>query len=126
MKGGLTLESSDKPLEFVEVYFSKGTNLGVEFDKGGSVLLPVDRIVDGEHFSQKFVIETDFDEKSWRLTLSWSPSRAGDERIPWSELDGISIKARDHPLYGTKNEQSGLYHDTLPAGCYICREEVCM
>lgn len=120
------MNSSNEPLEFAEVFFSKGTNLGVEFDKGGSILLPVDKIVDGEHFSQRFVIETDFDEKTWQLTLSWSPSRSGDERIPWNELDGKIINAREHPLYGTKNEQAGLYHATLPAGCYICREEACV
>ena len=109
--------------EFVEVYFSTGTHLGVEFTESGSVILPVDEVLEGERFSQRFVIRTDFDEKSWKLALSRSPSRAGDERIPWSRLDNKPIDARDHPLYGTKNEQAGLYHETLPAGCYVCREE---
>ena len=112
--------------EFVEVYFSEGTHLGVEFTESGSVILPVDEVLEGERFSQRFVIRTDFDEKSWKLALSWSPSRAGDERIPWSRLDNKPIDARDHPLYGTKNEQAGLYHETLPAGCYVCREESVM
>lgn len=109
-------------LEAVEVYFSAGTHLGVEFETAGSVLLPVDRVIEGERFSQRFVIETEFDEQNWELTLSWSPSRAGDERIPWNKLDGKEINARDHPLFGTKNEQAGLYHGILPAGCYVCRK----
>ena len=113
-------------VESVEVYFSAGTHLGVEFTKSGSVILPVDEVLEGERFSQRFVIRTDFDEKSWKLVLSWSPSRAGDERIPWDRLDNKPIDARKHPLYGTKNEQAGLYHQTLPAGCYVCREESVM
>lgn len=108
--------------ESVEVYFSAGTHLGVEFGTAGSVLLPVDRVVEGERFSQRLVVETYFDDNWWRLTLSWSPSRAGDERIPWDKLNKKQIDARNHPLFGTKNEQAGLYHETLPAGCYVCRE----
>ena len=113
-------------VESVEIYFSEGTHLGVDFTESGSVILPVDEVLDGERFSQRLVIRTDFDEKSWKLTLSWSPSRAGDERIPWNLLDGKTIDARKHPLFGTKNEQAGLYHQTLPAGCYVCREESVM
>ena len=45
--------------EFVEVYFSTGTHLGVEFTESGSVILPVDEVLEGERFSQRFVIRTD-------------------------------------------------------------------
>jgi hypothetical protein len=113
-------------LEYVEVYFSVGTHLGVPVTENGSVILPVDSVLEGERFSQRFVIQTDFGNESWKLVLSWSPSRAGDERISWGHLDGKPIDARKHPLYGTKNEQAGLYHETLPAGCYVCREESLM
>lgn len=110
--------------EYIEVFFSQGLHLGdVEFEKGASVVLAV-KPVEGERFSQRFVVTTEFDSKTYKLVLSWSPSRAGEERIPWSSLDGKPINPREHPLYGTKNEQAGLYHDTLPAGCYVCREEM--
>ena len=109
--------------ETIEVYFTKGVHLDTTFDEPGSGLILV-QVEEGERFSSRLVVRVnDFGGKNFRLVLSWSPSRAGDERISWSKLDGKTIDASKHPLYGTKNEQAGLYHETLPAGCYVIRDE---
>ncbi len=109
--------------EEIEIYFTKGKHLGVPFADSGIASLTVVPI-SGDRFSSCFtVLVEDFGGSNFELILSWSPSRAGDERIPWSKLLKKEIDAREHPLFGTKNEQEGLYHPTLPAGCYIVREE---
>jgi hypothetical protein len=118
--------------EEIEIYFTKGEHLGVPFSESGIVSLGV-LPVSGERFGSCFtVLVEDFGGSSFELKLTWSPSRAGDERIPWNRMItnspdgktiyGKEIDAREHPLFGTKNEQEGLYHPTLPAGCYILRE----
>ena len=115
--------SETEETEEIEIYFTKGTHIGVPFSESGIAPLEVTPL-NGERFSASFtVLVKDFGGKSFELVLSWSPSRAGDERIPWNKMLKKEIDAREHPLFGTKNEQSGLYHPTLPAGCYIVREE---
>ena len=109
--------------ETIEVYFSKGVHLGTTFEEPGSGLILV-QVLEGERFSSRLVVlVNDFGGNDYKLVLSWSPSRAGDERISWSKLDDKPIDSSKHPLFGTKNEQAGLYHETLPAGCYVIREE---
>ena len=110
----------------IEIYFPIGSHFGGELvteDKGGIGVMFVIP-VEGDEFSQRYVVLAEFADRQFKLVLSWSPSRAGDERIPWDKLDGKTIDPREHPLYGTKNEQAGLYHKTLPPGCYIVREEI--
>lgn len=109
--------------ESIEVYFTKGQHLGINIDTPGAAVLMVTPL-EGERFSQRFVVLTDFGDNTYKLVLSWSPSRAGEERIPWGTLDGKEIDPTKHPLFGTKNEQAGLYHETLPPGCYVVREEI--
>ncbi len=106
----------------IEVYFPKGSHFGgqlVNEDKGGIGVLFVIP-VEGSEFSQRYTVLASFGERQFKLVLSWSPSRAGDERISWSSIEGSPIDATKHPLFGTKNEQ-GL--GILPAGCYVVREE---
>lgn len=110
----------------IEAYFPVGSHLGGELvikDKGGIGVMFVTPL-EGDEFSQRYVVLADWANRQFKLVLSWSPSRAGDERISWTQLNGETIDAKDHPLYGTKNEQTGLYHKTLPPGCYIVREEI--
>jgi len=108
----------------LEIYFPKGTHLGGQLvnvtDKGGiGILFAIP--VEGDEFSQRYTVLAEFGERQFKLVLSWSPSRAGDERISWSNFNGEPIDATKHPLFGTKNEKG---FDKLPAGCYVIREEV--
>lgn len=88
---------------------------------GGAIAIFQVQNINGELFSESLECTMDFGEELLLLNLSWSPSRAGSEKIPWNMLNGKPIDSKDHPLYGTKNEQDGLYHPTLPAGCYVLR-----
>lgn len=88
---------------------------------GGAIVLFPSQNISGELFSESLECTIEFGEELLLLNLSWSPSRAGSEKIPYTTLNGKPIEVKDHPLYGTKNEQDGLYHPTLPAGCYILR-----
>lgn len=107
----------------IEIYFPNGSHLGGEFvikDKGGIGTMYVVP-VEGDEFSQRYVVLADFADRQFKLVLSWSPSRAGDERISWSNFNGEPIDTAKHPLFGTKNEQDS---DKFSAGCYVIREEV--
>ena len=88
---------------------------------GGAIVVLSGQNISGELFSESLECTIEFGEELLLLNLSWSPSRAGSEKIPYTILNGKPIEVKDHPLYGTKNEQDGLYHPTLPAGCYVLR-----
>ena len=61
--------------------------------------------VEGNEFSQRYTVLASFGERQFKLVLSWSPSRAGDERIPWDKLDGKTIDPRKHPLLGLRTNK---------------------
>ena len=107
----------------VEIYFPAREPLfNTDNDEEHIALMPVE-ILSGTPFEE---IETllKWGEEEYFLTLLWSPSRAGLEKIPYSTLDGKPIDITKHPLFNTKNEQEGLYHPTLKAGCYRIKEGV--
>ena len=106
-------------LESIEIYLPKGCGFfgtGGDTEDGEIHLMKV-QMGEGERFSH---IEAYYEEEgcTYLLQLTWCPRRAGKEKIPLTTLDGKEIDPTKHPLWGTKNEIAGVYHPTLPAGCY--------
>ena len=106
-------------LESIEIYFPEGS---VFFDADGNKvdgeIHPMEvEMGEGERFSHTTAY-WDSGDATYLLHLTWSPRRAGKEKIPLTTLDGKEIDPTKHPLWGTKNEIAGVYHPTLPAGCY--------
>jgi hypothetical protein len=106
--------------ELLEVFITKNEHFP-DCPPGGAIVVLPGQNISGELFSESVECTLDYGGDLLLLHLSWSPSRAGSEKIPYTTLDGKPIEVKDHPLYGTKNEQEGLYHPTLPAGCYVLR-----
>ena len=107
-------------LENIEIYFPKGCNFfGLEGDKvDGEIHSMEVTISEGERFSH-IKAYVDYQEVgTYHLHLTWSPRRAGKETIPLTTINGEEVEPTKHPLWGTKNEIAGVYHPTLPAGCY--------
>tara|TARA_B100000902_G_C26727357_1_gene629665 strand:- start:7 stop:363 length:357 start_codon:yes stop_codon:yes gene_type:complete len=106
-------------LESIEIYVPEGSDFfGTEGDKVDGEIHPMEvEMGDGERFSRTEAYWEEGDE-TYLLYLTWLPRRAGKEKIPLTTLDGKEIDPTRHPLWGTKNEIAGVYHHTLPAGCY--------
>ena len=104
--------------EYVEIFF-KGDHLDMDIPEEGCIVLPSIEDVQGTRFDS-MTCSTGVGKDTYSLDLIWSPSRAGEERIKWTSMNNQPINSKEHPLYGTKNEAPGLYHEELPAGCYIC------
>lgn len=106
-------------VESIEIYFPTECDFyGLVGDVvDGEIRHTEVTIGEGERFSR---IEAYWDAGvgTYLLQLTWRPRRAGKEKIPLTTLDGKEIDPTKHPLWGTKNEISGVYHPTLPAGCY--------
>ena len=88
----------------IEIYFPIGSHFGGELvteDKGGIGVMFVIP-VEGDEFSQRYVVLAEFADRQFKLVLSWSPSRAGDERISWSKLDGKTIDPRNTRSMGLR------------------------
>jgi len=101
----------------VEIYIpARDPLFNADSDEECITLMPVE-ITSGTPFEEIEALLS-WGEEDYVLTLTWSPSRAGRERIPYSTLDGKAIDITKHPLFNTKNEQEGLYHPTLKSGCY--------
>jgi len=99
----------------VEVYVPPRFTVFNDTQEAVIVHLIVD-VVSGTLF-ESVEAHMSFKDKDLMLQLVWSPSRA--RTIKYNELNGKSIEPSEHPLWGKRNEQAGLYHDSLPGGCYI-------
>lgn len=106
-------------LESIELYIPEGSGFfGTEGDKvDGEIHLMEVEMGEGERFSH-IKAYWDHGVGIYLLNLTWLPRRAGKEKISLTTLDGKEIDPTKHPLWGTKNEIAGVYHPTLPAGCY--------
>lgn len=107
-------------LESIEIYVPEGCDFfGTEGDRvDGEIHLMEVAMGEGERFSRIEAYWDDVADDTYLLQLTWLPRRAGKEKIPLTTLDGKEIDPPKHPLWGTKNEIAGVYHPTLPAGCY--------
>lgn len=99
----------------LEVYIPTRFSELNDTEEGQFVELIVD-VVDGTLF-ETIEAHLSFGGKELMLSLVWSPSRV--RTISYTELNGKPIEPSEHPLWGKRNEQAGLYHDSLPGGCYI-------
>ena len=81
----------------IEIYFPIGSHFGGELvteDKGSIGVMFVIP-VEGDEFSQRYVVLAEFADRQFKLVLSWSPSD-GDERF-----HGMSSMAKPLTLGST-------------------------